>query len=70
MSHIVLFPIKMLGLAAAGLALAVGWKMGSRLVEVVFDKEARERFYEWMEPELKSEEAALWKRKFSKVSGD
>ena len=70
MSHIVLFPVKMLGLAAAGLALAVGWKVGSRLVDVVFDKQARDRFFEWVNPECKGEEAPLWKRQFSKVSGD
>jgi len=70
MSHIVLFPIKMLGLAAAGLALAVGWKLGSHLVDAVFDKEARERLFEWMEPERQSSEAPLWKRQFSKVSDD
>ncbi len=70
MSHVVLFPVKMLGLAAAGLALAVGWKMGSRLVDAVFDKEAGARFFEWMEPESKSDDPLLWKRQFSKVSTD
>ncbi len=69
MSPIVLFPIRMLGLVAAGLALAVGWKMGSRLVDMVFDKEAREGLFEWMEPQRESDEA-LWKRQFSKVSDD
>ncbi len=70
MSQVVLFPIKLLGLAAAGLALAVGWKMGSRLVDMVFDEEAREGFFKWMEPQGKSDEAPLWKRQFSKVSDD
>ncbi len=69
MSQIALFPIKLLGLAAVGLALAVGWKIGSRLVDMVFDKEAREGLFEWMGPQRKSDEA-LWKRQFSKVSDD
>jgi hypothetical protein len=70
MSHIALFPIKMLGLAATGLALAVGWKVGSHLVEIVFDKQARDRFFEWGDSECRDAKGPLWKRQYSKVSGD
>jgi hypothetical protein len=35
MSHLLLFPIKVLGWTAVGLALGVGWKLGCHLVDVV-----------------------------------
>lgn len=70
MSQIALFPIKMLGLAAAGLAFAVGWKVGSHLVDIVFNEQARDRFFEWVDPECKGGKTPLWKRQYSKASGD
>ncbi|HMK36506.1 MAG TPA: hypothetical protein VK463_15640 [Desulfomonilaceae bacterium] len=34
MGNLLLFPLKLLGWTAAGLALGVGWKLGCNLVDV------------------------------------
>ena len=38
MSSLIVFPVRVLGWAAVGFALAVGWKLGSELVRVALDK--------------------------------
>jgi|WetSurMetagenome_2_1015567.scaffolds.fasta_scaffold2455234_1 hypothetical protein len=68
MPNLLLFPLKLLGWTAAGAALAVGWKLGSYLVDtVVNDPEWNEFFVRTPHEEGKSGEP-LWQRKFSKVS--
>ena len=68
MKRLLLFPVKFLGFAALGFGLAVGWKLGSCLVNVALDKETRERFFEWTGVQEGSAGEPLWKRKFSRVS--
>jgi hypothetical protein len=66
---ILLFPIKMIGLVAAGVVLGVGWKLGSYLVKTVMEDEKVTKFTQdlkgkccsWMGQE---EAEPLWKRKF------
>jgi hypothetical protein len=40
MGNLLLLPIKFLGWTAVGLALGVGWKLGSHLVDVAMGKES------------------------------
>jgi hypothetical protein len=71
MSNLTVLPLKFLGWTAAGLGLAVGWKLGSYLYDVAMDKKVRERFFEGCSLTGETAEAqALWKRTFSRVSGD
>jgi hypothetical protein len=68
MTGIILFPVKLLGLAAAGVAVGVGWKVGSYLGDVVIGErelklpQVLDRFRKDDSPE------PIWKRKFSRVS--
>jgi hypothetical protein len=39
MSNVLLLPVKLLGWTAIGLALGVGWKLGSHLVGVAMGEE-------------------------------
>jgi hypothetical protein len=39
MSNLLLLPVKLLGWTAVGLALGVGWKLGSHLVGVAMGEE-------------------------------
>ncbi len=69
---ILLLPIKMVGFVAAGVALGVGWKLGSYLVNTVMADQNVKKFAQdlkgacssWAAPE---EGEPLWKRKFDKV---
>jgi hypothetical protein len=67
MSKIILAPIKLVGWAAAGLAFAAGWKLGS----YVGDLATGEKKIEWPVPGIwmgKEEPEPLWKRKFSRIT--
>ncbi len=70
MSLPLLIPLRFLGAAAAGFGLAVGWKLGSHLVQVAMGKED----LLWPPRNCRSESDldadALLKRKFSKLSDD
>lgn len=69
MGRMLLFSTKVLGLAALGLAVAVGWKLGSYLVDVAFDGETRDRFFERVDAFCGEEkETPLWKRQFPPIS--
>lgn len=70
MGSTLLFPLKFFGWVAAGVALAAGWKLGNYLVDVALDEDVRDRFFEWVKFPEEAEETPLWKRQFSKVSGD
>jgi hypothetical protein len=71
MHRLLLGSVKLFGVAAAGVALAVGWKLGSYLVDVALDEETRDRFFERVgEACGEHQEQPLWKRRFSRVSED
>lgn len=66
-----LFPaLRILGWAAAGFAVAVGWKLGSELVEVAMGRKT----LKWPERPGSSQACRdrddILKRRFDKVSGD
>ncbi len=63
-----LLPLKVLGWAAAGVALGVGWKVGCYLVEKVANDPDVKDFLSSIPPACKVSEEPLWKRRFSKVS--
>jgi hypothetical protein len=69
MSHLLLVPLKFLGFAAAGAGLAVGWKLGSYVVDAATDPEMREKLFGTFRCS-KEQAEPLWKRTFSKVSED
>lgn len=68
MTKLISFQIKLLGVAAAGLTFAAGWKFGSYLGDLA----TGEKKFEWPSvPDLvKRGEASqpLWKRKFSRIT--
>jgi hypothetical protein len=69
MGRVFLFSTKVLGLAALGMAAAVGWKLGSYLVDVAFDEETRDSFFEKFDALCgKEEDQPLWKRQFPRIS--
>ncbi len=45
MNRLFLGSVSFFGLAAAGVALAVGWKLGSYLVDVCLDEETRDPLF-------------------------
>ncbi len=66
---VILLPIKMVGFVAAGLALGVGWKLGSYLVNAVMADENVKKFTQDFKGACGSWAAQeqgepLWKRKF------
>lgn len=66
-----LFPIKMFGWAAAGVALGVGWKLGSYLLNAAMADENVKRFMRdfTCQAEGRGEGGEpLWARKFEKFS--
>ena len=65
MGNVFLFPLKMLGWASAGFALAVGWKLGACLVDMVMQCD---ELLEKPTDQRGDSEEPLWKRKFVKVS--
>jgi hypothetical protein len=68
MTSALLFPFKLLGLAAAGAAIAVGWKLGTYLVDAASDEATRERFFETCGFHEETGEQPLWRRTFSRFS--
>lgn len=71
MIHPVLFPVGLLGWAAAGVALGAGWKLGGYLADLILDKEKREKVVSYFEEQSHQEQPPqppLWKRKFHPVS--
>ncbi len=70
MASFLLFPIKILGWAAAGFALGAGWKVGSHVVKTVMQDENVQQFFQ--DVKAKSKKAGkpteqgdpLWKRRF------
>lgn len=67
MSSIILAPIRLLGWAAAGMAFAAGWKLGSYVGELA----TGEKKLEWPDSGIltrREEPEPLWKRKFSRIS--
>jgi hypothetical protein len=62
------FGLKLLGWTAAGMALAVGWKLGCYLVDMAMGGPESGHWFERAEGEKESKEEPLWKRKFSRVS--
>jgi len=68
-----LTPLKMIGFMAAGLALGIGWKVGSYIVDTVKNDEDINNFAESLKDSYKAwvfEERGepLWKRKFGPLS--
>ncbi len=62
--------LRILGLAATGFALAVGWKLGSELVDVAMGKKDL-KWPEWPQKGgTDAEREELLKRKFPKMSDD
>ncbi len=61
-----LWPVKLLGWSAAGLAMGVGWKVGN----LIYDKALGEEGLKWPDWSgmCASEDTPVWKRKFGKVS--
>lgn len=60
-------PIKILGLAAVGLAFAVGWKLGS----YVGDLATGEKTFPWPDADIfkpREQREPLWKRQFSRIT--
>jgi hypothetical protein len=68
MTNALLFPFKLLGWTAAGAALAVGWKLGSYLVDVASDEATRERFFATCGLCEEAGEQPLWRRTFARFS--
>lgn len=69
MSSITLAPIKLLRWAAAGLAFAAGWKLGSYVGELA----TGEKKLKWSDSGMlmrKEDPEPLWKRKFSRITVD
>jgi len=63
-------PVPLVGFAAAGIALGVGWQLGSYLGAVVLG----ERTIDWSPLKRafqeKKQEEHLWRREFGKISQD
>jgi hypothetical protein len=68
MIHSALVPVKLLGWAATGLALGVGWKVGGYLADLALDKDKRAEFLKCFSCEEEAPPEPLWKRKFTPVS--
>jgi hypothetical protein len=68
---VLLLPIKIVGLVAAGAALGMGWKLGSYIFKTVaadenvtkFTEDFKSKYCSWMGQE---ESEPLWKRRFDK----
>lgn len=67
MASLITLPIKMIGWTAAGVALAVGWKIGSYIINAAAGSGEAQRFFDSMRACCKPQEP-LWKRQFSKIS--
>jgi hypothetical protein len=67
MTNMLFFPLRMLGWASAGFALAVGWKLGSALVNMAMQSD---QLLEKQRGPYCDSEGPLWKRKFTKISND
>ncbi len=65
-----IFPVRLLGLAAAGFALGAGWKLGGHLLDVVAGKKDLLWPKSGEQGSAASGNEALWKRRFSKVGED
>jgi len=63
-----LLPIKILGWAAAGMALSVGWKVGTYLVDTAMGDTRVVQFIERLKLKCEGEREPLWKRQFSRFS--
>ncbi len=63
-----LLPIRILGWAAAGMALGVGWKVGTYLVDTAMGDTRVKDFLESLKCRCEGEEPPLWKRRFSRFS--
>jgi hypothetical protein len=63
-----LFPLKLLGWTAAGAALAVGWKLGSYLLDKLMEDPAWNEFFVRTPGKEGQSGKPLWQRRFSKVS--
>jgi hypothetical protein len=61
-------PLKFVGLATVGAALAVGWKLGSYLCDVATNEETRDRLFATCGCTGREEGQPLWKRRYTKVS--
>ncbi|AFM26434.1 hypothetical protein [Desulfomonile tiedjei] len=70
MASFLLFPIKILGWAAAGFALGAGWKAGSHVVKTIMQDENVQQFFQDVKGKGQNAGAPsgqadpLWKRKF------
>ncbi len=64
----VLFPLRILGWAAAGVALGVGWKVGTHLVDTAMGDPRVKEFVNDLKSACKEEEEPLWKRQYSRLS--
>jgi hypothetical protein len=67
MTPLIALPIRIIGWTAAGVALAVGWKIGSYIMNAASSSEEMQRFFESMKACCQPKEP-LWKRQFSKIS--
>lgn len=64
----IILPVKLLGWAAAGVALGFGWQLGSYLVRTAAGDKHVKELIERIKCGCGSEDSQLWKRQFSKIS--
>jgi len=64
----VLLPLRILGWAAAGLAMGVGWKVGTYLVDTAMGDTRVAEFIEELKSKCQCEAEPLWKRRFSRFT--
>ena len=67
MIRLIALPIRIIGWTAAGVSLAVGWKIGSYIMNAAASSSEVQRFFDTMKACCQSGEP-LWKRQFSKIS--
>jgi hypothetical protein len=70
MASFLFFPVKILGWAAAGFALSVGWKAGSHVVKTIMQDENVQQFFQDIKSkgrkagEPSGQQEPIWKRRF------
>lgn len=64
----VFLSIRLLGLAATGIALGAGWKLGTYLVDCAMGDTKANEAIERLKGSVSGEKDPIWKRKFSRVS--
>jgi hypothetical protein len=60
--------LKLMGFAAAGIALGAGWKLGTYLVDTATGDTKANELIGRLKCAIRDEKDPLWKRKFSRIS--